>query len=72
MKTIKGNKKELIKEYNKFCNDYKFIPKYHASQRIFAEKWIENEIVSRGLFYNLNFRTKDIEEVKKEIITILQ
>lgn len=72
MKTLKGNKKELIKEYKNFCKDFNFIPKYRASQKIFAEKWIENEIKYRGLFYNLNFISKNTEEVKNEIILILQ
>lgn len=71
METIKGNKKELIKEYKNFCNDLKLIPKYIASIEYFTKNLIENEIKNNGLFNNKYFKTIEIDKVDKEIFTIL-
>jgi hypothetical protein len=71
MVTIKGNKKELIKEYKNFCNDLKLIKNYIASIEYFAKNLIENEIKNNGLFNNKYFKTIEIDKVDKEIFTIL-
>lgn len=71
MVTIKGNKKELIKEYKNFCNDLKLIQNYIASIEYFTKNLIENEIKNNGLFNNKYFKTIEIDEVNKEIFTIL-
>lgn len=72
MKTIQGNKKELIKEYKKFCNDLKLIPNYIASIKCFSHNYIEQNIKLNGLFYNNFFKTIAIEEVNNEIFDILK
>lgn len=71
MVTIKGNKKELIKEYKNFCNDLKLIQNYVASIEYFTKNLIENEIKNNGLFNNKYFKTIEIDEVDKEIFNIL-
>ncbi len=71
MKTIKGNKKELIKEYKNFCNDLKLIKNYIASIDYFTKNLIETEIKSNGLFNNKYFKTIEIDEVNNEIFNIL-
>ena len=71
MKTIKGNKKELIKEYRNFCNDLKLIKNYVASIDYFTKNLIESEIKSNGLFNNKYFKTIEISEVNNEIFNIL-
>lgn len=71
MKTIKGNKKDLIKEYKKFCNDLKLIKNYIASIDYFTKNLIETEIKTNGLFKNKYFKTIEINEVDKEIFNIL-
>lgn len=71
MVTIKGNKKELIKEYKNFCKDLKLIPKYIASIEYFTKNLIENEIKNNGLFNNKYFKTIEIDKVDKEIFNIL-
>ena len=71
MKTIKGNKKDLIKEYKKFCNDLKLIKNYIASIDYFTKNLIETEIKTNGLFKNKYFKTIEIDEVDKEIFNIL-
>lgn len=71
MVTIKGNKKELIKQYKNFCNDLKLIKNYIASIEYFTKNLIENEIKNNGLFNNKYFKTIKIDEVDKEIFTIL-
>ena len=71
MITIKGNKKELIKEYKNFCNDLKLIPKYIASINCFTKAYIERNIKQNGLFYNNFFKTIELDKTNKEIFTIL-
>ena len=71
MKTIKGNKKDLIKEYKRFCNDLKLIKNYIASIDYFTKNLIETEIKTNGLFKNKYFKTIEINEVDKEIFNIL-
>ena len=71
MVTIKGNKKELIKEYKNFCNDLKLIQNYVASIEYFTKNLIENEIKNNGLFNNKYFKTIEIDKVDKEIFNIL-
>lgn len=71
MKTIKGNKKELIKEYRNFCNDLKLIKNYVASIDYFTKNLIESEIKSNGLFNNKYFKTIEIDKVNNEIFNIL-
>lgn len=71
MKTIKGNKKELIKEYKNFCNDLKLIKNYIASIDYFTKNLIETKIKSNGLFNNKYFKTIEIDEVNNEIFNIL-
>lgn len=71
MKTIKGSKKELIKEYKKFCNDLKLIKKYIASIEYFTKNLIESEIKNNGLFNNKYFKTIELDEVNNEIFNIL-
>lgn len=71
MKTIKGNKKDLIKEYKNFCNDLKLIKNYIASIDYFTKNLIETEIKTNGLFKNKYFKTIEIDEVDKEIFNIL-
>lgn len=71
MVTIKGNKKELIKEYKNFCNDLKLIPKYIASIEYFTKNLIENEIRNNGLFNNTHFKTIELNKVHNEIFTEL-
>ena len=71
MKTIKGNKKELIKEYKNFCNDLKLIKNYIASIDYFTKNLIETEIKSNGLFNNKYFKTIELDEVNNEIFNIL-
>ena len=71
MVTIKGNKKDIIKEYNNFCNDLKLIKNYIASIDYFTKNLIETEIKQNGLFKNKFFKTIKIDEVDNEIFTIL-
>lgn len=71
MVTIKGNKKELIKEYKNFCNDLKLIKNYVASIEYFTKNLIETEIKNNGLFNNKYFKTIKLDEVNKEIFTVL-
>lgn len=71
MKTIKGNKKNVKKEYENFCKDFNFIKKYTLSKEYFAKCFIENEIIANGLFYNKNFKTLELEKIQNEIISIL-
>lgn len=71
MQTIKGNKKDLIKEYKKFCNDLKLIKNYIPSIDYFTKNLIETEIKTNGLFKNKYFKTIEINEVDKEIFNIL-
>ena len=71
MKTIKGNKKELIKEYKNFCNDLKLIKNYIASIDYFTKNLIETEIKNNGLFNNKYFKTIEIDEANNEIFNIL-
>lgn len=71
MRTIKGNKKDLIKEYKKFCNNLKLIKNYIASIDYFTKNLIETEIKTNGLFKNKYFKTIEINEVDKEIFNIL-
>lgn len=71
MKTIKGTKKELIKEYKNFCNDLKLIKNYIASIDYFTKNLIETEIKNNGLFKNNFFKTIELDEVNNEIFNIL-
>lgn len=71
MITIKGNKKELIKEYKNFCNDLKLVKNCIASINYFTKKLIETEIKNNGLLNNKHFKTTEIDKVDKEIFTIL-
>ena len=71
MVTITGNKKQLLKEYNNFCNDLKLIKNYIASIDYFTKNLIETEIKQNGLFKNKFFKTIELDEVDKEIFTIL-
>ena len=72
MKTIKGNKKDLIKEYFNFCNDLKLCKYYINNKLYFSKMYIENEIKNNGLFNNNNnFKTIDINAIQNEILKIL-
>ena len=71
MVTIKGNKKDLIKEYKKFCNDLKLIKNYIDSIDYFTKNLIETEIKNNGLFKNKYFKTIEIDKVNNEIFNIL-
>lgn len=71
MKTIKGNKTQLLKEYNNFCNDLQLVKSYRISIKFFINKYIENEIKNNGLFYNNFFKTTNIESIQKELFEIL-
>ncbi len=72
MKTIKGNKTQLLKEYNNFCNDLQLVKSYRISIKFFINKYIENEIQKNGLFYNDFFKTTNIESIKNELYKILE
>ena len=71
MNTIKGNKKNIKKEFKKFCDDLNFIPHFYLSKEYFAKMFINNEIVMHGLYFNTNLKTTDTEAITKEIIEIL-
>lgn len=71
MKTIKGTKKNIIKEYLAFCKDYKLVKEYIASKEFFIHELIENEIRMRGFFHNDFFKTVDINEIQNELLDIL-
>jgi hypothetical protein len=72
MKTVKGNKKELIKEYKNFCNDLKLIKHYLPSIEYFTHNYIEHNIKTNGLFHNDFFKTIEIDEVNNEIFEVLR
>lgn len=72
MKTIKGSKKDLIKEYLNFCKDLNFNRYSMSSKNQFSIIYIENELKMNGLFCNENLKTININEIKNEIIYILK
>lgn len=71
METIKGNKKDIKKEFKNFCKDLNLIPKFYIAKEYFAKTFINNQIVLNGLYFNKNLKTTDTEAIKKEIISIL-
>ena len=71
METIKGNKKDIKKEFKNFCNDLRLVSTLYISKEYFAKTFINNQIVMNGLYFNSNFKTTNTDAIKKEIISIL-
>ncbi len=70
MKTIKGTKNNLIKEYKKYIKDL-YLCNNIYSIKLFVKDFINNEIMINGIFYNKNLKTINIEEIKDELVGIL-
>lgn len=71
MKTIKGSKKDLIKEYKNYCNDMKNYNQKPTKER-FTKDFINMNIKTYGILNNVFFKTTNIEEVQNEIYKILK
>ena len=70
MKTIKGTKNNLIKEYKKYIKDLCLYNNSYSIE-LFVQDFINNEIMINGVFYNKNLKTTNIEKIKDELVGIL-
>lgn len=70
MKTIKGTKNNLIKEYKKYIKDLCLYNNSYSIE-LFVKDFINNEITMNGIFYNKNLKTTNIEEIRDELVGIL-
>lgn len=72
MKTLKCNKRDLKVEYIRFCEDMLYDSNNKLIKEDFAKSYIEYNIDTFGFFDNDFFISKDLEEIKQEIILILE
>lgn len=71
MKTLKSNSNDIKLEYLRFCKDMLYDSNNKNVKLDFAKAYIEHAIGCFGFFDNDYFISKDLEKVRKEIVSIL-
>lgn len=71
MQTIKETKNKIFIEFHRFCKELWLNKDNKHVKEDFAKRYIEHYIGCFGFFNNDYFVSKDLEEVKNEIVKIL-
>ena len=71
MKTIKGNKKDLKKEYRNYLKDLN-IQDSQKSRMRFIIDYTNMYIKFYGIYTNNFFKTLDFEKIQNELILVLK
>lgn len=71
MKTLQCNERDIKTEYLRFCKDMLYDSKNKLVKTDFAKAYIEHTIGCFGFFDNDFFISKNLDNIKEEIICVL-